>query len=114
MKERRTVKENFMDDRFKIKLKIDNEEYPLTILRSDEEDYRKAAKRIDYKLNKYRNTFPRLDATKHWLMVALELAYENVLLEKKNDTQPYFDRLSELEKEIDRHIGESEASDGKV
>lgn len=99
-----------MDDRFKIKLKIDNEEYPLTILRKDEEDYRKAAKLIDYKLNKYRNTFPKLDAAKHWLMVALEFAYENVLLEKKNDTKPYLDKLSEMEKELDRCIEESENS----
>ncbi|HJC93357.1 MAG TPA: cell division protein ZapA [Candidatus Phocaeicola excrementigallinarum] len=101
-----------MDDKFKIRLKIDNEEYPLTILRKDEEDYRKAAKLIDYKLNKYRITFPKLDAGKHWLMVAVELAYENVLLEKKNDTRPYFEKLSEMEEALDRCF--EEETDEKV
>lgn len=103
-----------MDDRFKIRLKVDNEEYPMTILRSEEEDYRAAARRIDNKLNKYRNVFPKLDAEKHWLMVAVELAYENVLLEKKNDTQPYLDKLKELEREIEKRIRSYENGTGGV
>ena len=43
-----------MDDMMKIHLLIDNERYPMTIRREDEQLYRDAAKQIDNKLNKYR------------------------------------------------------------
>ena len=39
----------------KIHLLIDNERYPMTIRREDEQLYRDAAKQIDNKLNKYRS-----------------------------------------------------------
>ena len=41
-----------MDDMMKIHLLIDNERYPMTIRREDEQLYRDAAKQIDNKLNK--------------------------------------------------------------
>ncbi len=101
-----------MDDKFKIRLKIDNEEYPMTIRRCEEEDYRAAARRIDSKLNKYRRVFPNLNAEKHWLMVAVELAYENVRLEKRNDTQPYIDKLRELSREVEEYTRPSGSNVG--
>ena len=39
-----------MDDMMKIHLLIDNERYPMTIRREDEQLYRDAAKQIDNKL----------------------------------------------------------------
>ena len=47
-----------MDDMMKIHLLIDNERYPMTIRREDEQLYRDAAKQIDNKLNKYRSYYP--------------------------------------------------------
>ncbi len=47
-----------MDDMMKIHLLIDNERYPMTIRREDEQLYRDAAKQIDNKLNKYRSYTP--------------------------------------------------------
>ena len=46
-----------MDDMMKIHLLIDNERYPMTIRREDEQLYRDAAKQIDNKLNKYRSYY---------------------------------------------------------
>jgi len=91
-----------MDDKMKIHLLIDNERYPLNIRREDEQLYRDAAKQIDYKLNKYRNAFRDFSPTKHWAMVALELAFENMYLKDRNDTQPYMEKIKELEEEVDQ------------
>ncbi len=93
-----------MDDKLKIHLLIDNERYPLTIKREDEQLYRDAAKQIDNKLNKYRRTFPEFDSYKHWAMAALELAFENVSLKDKNDTEPYMQKIADLVKELDECI----------
>ncbi|MGL4853428.1 MAG: cell division protein ZapA [Phocaeicola sp.] len=93
-----------MDDIFKIHLLVDNERYPLTILRSEEEDYRSAAKQINDKLTKYRSNFPSFRMEKHWAMAALELAFENQILKGKNDTAPYQERLKELMKEVEEAI----------
>ena len=95
-----------MDDKMKIHLLIDNDRYPLTIRREDEKLYSDAAKQIDYKLNKYRRAFPEFNVTRHWAMAALELAYENMSLKDRNDTQPYHDRLKVLEEELDHCIKE--------
>lgn len=91
-----------MDDKMKIHLLIDNERYPLNIRREDEQLYRDAAKQIDYKLNKYRNAFRDFGPTKHWAMVALELAFENMYLKDRNDTQPYMEKIKELEEEVNQ------------
>lgn len=93
-----------MDDLFKIHLLIDNEKYPLTIARSEEERYRSAAKQINDKLTKYRNNFPNFTLEKHWAMAALELAFENQILKGKNDTKPYQNKINELTKEIEEAI----------
>ena len=66
-----------MDDMMKIHLLIDNERYPMTIRREDEQLYRDAAKQIDNKLNKYRSYYPDFSPARHWAMAALELAFEN-------------------------------------
>ena len=35
-------------------------------------------------------------------MVALELAFENMYLKDRNDTQPYMEKIKELEEEVDQ------------
>ena len=66
-----------MDDMMKIHLLIDNERYPMTIRREDEQLYRDAAKQIVNKLNKYRSYYPDFSPARHWVLAALELAFEN-------------------------------------
>lgn len=92
------------DDQMKIHLLIDNERYPLIIKREEEHLYRDAAKQIDYKLNKYRNKFPNFNTEKYWVMTALELAFENMSMKDWNDTQPYQEKLKQLEEDIDECI----------
>ena len=68
-----------MDDMMKIHLLIDNERYPMTIRREDEQLYRDAAKQIDNKLNKYRSYYPDFSPARHWAMAALELTGRKTL-----------------------------------
>lgn len=91
-------------DKLRIHLLIDNDRYPLVIPREDEQFYRDAAKQIDYKLNRYRRIYPEFSAPKHWAMVALELAFENMSLKDRNDTRPLMNKLKELEDDIDQCI----------
>ena len=93
-----------MDDTLRIHLLIDNERYPLTIRREDEQLYRDAAKQIDNKLNKYRSNFPDLDASRYWAMTALEIAYENMCMKDRNDTAPYQERMKDLLKDIESYL----------
>ena len=93
-----------MDDKLKIHLQIDRERYPLVINREEEIYYREAAKMIDNKLNKYRRAYPEFSTVKHWAMAALELAFENMSMKDRNDTQPYVDKLKQLEEDIDKYI----------
>ncbi|MDM8154271.1 cell division protein ZapA [Bacteroides gallinaceum] len=89
------------DGKLKIHLRIDNGLYPLVIDREKEELYRKAAKQIDYKLNKYRSMYPEFSPTRHWAMAALELSFENVAMKDRNDTRPYAEKLKQLSDDID-------------
>lgn len=84
------------DDKLRINLLINNERYPLTISREKEQLYRDAAKQIDHKLNKYRRSFPEFNESRHWAMVALELAFENMSLKDLNDTLPYQEKIRQL------------------
>ena len=95
-----------MDDMMKIHLLIDNERYPMTIRREDEQLYRDAAKQIDNKLNKYRGAFPNFSNEQYWAMVALDLAYENQLLKDRNDTLPYQERIKRLLEDVEACIGQ--------
>lgn len=93
------------DDKLRINLLINNERYPLTISREKEQLYRDAAKQIDNKLNKYRRNFPDFSASRHWAMVALELAFENMSLKDRNDTEPYLEKIRQLTEDLDAYMG---------
>ena len=100
--------DSIMDDMMKIHLLIDNERYPMTIRREDEQLYRDAAKQIDNKLNKYRSYYPDFSPARHWAMAALELAFENISMKDRNNTAPYQEKLKELTKEIEKQISNRE------
>ena len=94
-----------MDDKMmRITLLIDCQRYPLNIRREDEQLYRDAAKMIDTTLNKYRSMWPELSTSNHWAMAALEIAFNLMNNEARNDTKPYLEKLKELTKELDNYI----------
>lgn len=93
-----------MDDQIKINLQIADNNYPLTIKRSDEEMVRKAAKQVNLKLNKYRERYPTLGLEKVLGMVAYDLSLEILKLEDKNDTVPYTEKMKELTEELEEYL----------
>ena len=90
-----------MDDLFEIKLMVGGTYYPLTIRRKDERLYREAARRINDKLNRYREHFPQLSEEKYYVMAAVHIAMVNIMLEDFNDTAPYKEKIQQLDKELD-------------
>jgi len=90
-----------MDDLFEIKLMVGGTYYPLTINRKDEILYREAARRINDKLNRYRNRYPQLSEEKYYVMAAIHIAMVNVMLEDFNDTAPYKDKIRKMDQELD-------------
>lgn len=86
-----------------INLVIAEMTFPIKIQSEREEEmYRKAAKRINDKLNKYRVHFQEEGIEKLLAMVAFEFSYNALNLEDKNDTRPFKDKLKELTDELEK------------
>ncbi len=61
-------------DKFTIQLSIANKVYPVTVSRENEAVYRKAAKLIQQKLDRYTSSFYAEDKQDYHAMVMLDLA----------------------------------------
>lgn len=93
----------------KINLVIADMTFPMTIHSEREEEiFRKAAKQINDKLNKYRIHFPKEGIEKLMAMIAVDFSYKALNLEDKNDTQPFKDKLNKLTLELDELFSEEE------
>ncbi len=91
-----------MDDKRKINLVIAEITLPMTVRSEwEEEMYRKAAKQINDKLNKYRTYFPEEGKERLLAMLAFDFSYKALSLENRNDTQPFKDKLKELTLELE-------------
>ena len=93
---------------FEIKLMVGGTYYPLTIHRKDERLYREAARRINDKLNRYRERYPQLSEEKYYVMAAVHISMVNIMWEDFNDTAPYKDKIRQLDKELDSILGVAE------
>lgn len=93
------------DDQMRIKLQIDGNQFPITIERSQEEVYRRSAKRIDSLLNMYREKFNnQLPKETILTMVAFQLSLEKEQLGEQNDCGPYTEKITALTKELEAYI----------
>ena len=95
-----------MDDKFLIHVDIADRSYGLWIDRSDEQLAREAAKQIRNKMLQYRNRFNKSDVDVKDLlaMVAFQLSMHNLELEKRNDTNPFTDKIQELTTELEGYL----------
>lgn len=89
-----------VSERFNIVLNVAGEKFQITIQRSEEEIYRRAAKMIDDKLNQFRSRYGENIADKQMKMVALTMAVNLVKNETLSDASPVFERLEQLDKEV--------------
>ena len=99
-----------MDEEFLINIVIAGKKYPLTIKRHEEELARAAADQINSKILQYRQHFAVEVDTKDLLaMVTFQLSVENLMLhnlelEKRNDTNPFTDKIQELTTELEGYL----------
>mgnify|MGYP000872713936 CR=1 FL=1 len=97
-----------MDEEFLINIVIAGKKYPLTIKRHEEELARAAADQINSKILQYRQHFAVEVDTKDLLaMVAFQLSMHNLELEKRNDTNPFTDKIQELTTELEGYLKKS-------
>ena len=95
------------EGRFSLTLVVDGRKYPIKILRSEEEAYRSAAKKINNRINQYRVTYgnsSELITQDFIVMTAIQVLVENFTLGKDNFTQPYEDKISSLIMELDQYL----------
>lgn len=96
--------QNYIGNLMKIHVLIDSVRYPMIIKRTDEFQYREAARLLNERLNVYRESYQEIGMIKQWAMTAYEFAFEYVTYKAKNDTKPYKDKLEELGKQLDEYL----------
>ncbi|MCD8166449.1 MAG: cell division protein ZapA [Bacteroides sp.] len=95
-----------MNDKIKINLNIADSNYPLRIDRQEEEVVRKAATKVNERLNAYRSHYPQLESERILAMVAYELSLENLKMKDRNDTRPFVNTIEKLTKEIEGYFSQ--------
>lgn len=86
------------DEKFNIQLRIANKTYPITVTRSTEETYRKAAKLIQQRIDRYTASFFAEDKQDYYAMVMLDLA---IALVKEQNIE---DRLQTMVDKLDQTL----------
>lgn len=102
-----------MDDKFKIRLNLADKRYPLTIKRCEEEIVREAASRVNELINQVNDLFDGQDGMSkedRLVLIAYQCALDYLRMTRKNDTQPYVDKIKELEKTLDKIFENEEKS----
>ena len=93
------------NDRLHIRLHVYDEEVEVTIHRSDEELYRRAAKLITDRYNAYAQAYKgRKGEHTIALMTLIDIALLQERERSKNDTAPYDDVLAKLTSEIEEAL----------
>lgn len=96
------------NDEFVINLEIAGRTYPVTIKRGDEQEeflMRKAAKRVQQNVIQYKQHFAKsLEERDLLAMIAIQLAMEVVLLEERNDTQPFTHKIQQLTETLEDYL----------
>lgn len=91
-------------EKFVIQLMIGNQIYPISIRREQEELFRKAAKQINEKLNRYQQAYPHQGYEKYMSVALLDFAVNVLQLEKINATEGYRKSIEQLTTEIEQAL----------
>ena len=97
-----------MDEKFTVKVNIVDRYYPLKIDRKDEEKVRKAAKKINDTILKYKKIYSDKDSQDFLAMVALQFVIKVVEMEGEKEVLPIVEGLAELEQELDEYLKKEE------
>ena len=95
-----------MDEDFKIQLKLANKYYPYTCKRSDEGRLRKAATNLNNRILKYSSHYSNANFELNDLLTlaGFQFSLEALEKEQKEDISPLFDKIEQLNKELEEYI----------
>jgi cell division protein ZapA (FtsZ GTPase activity inhibitor) len=101
---------NVVSDEFPIQLKIAGKHYRLNCNRSEEGIIRKAASYVNNLLPKYRSFYSgdNFEMKDMLAFVAFHVSLENLSAQKKEDLSPLFDKLEQLNKELEDYLSKKE------
>jgi cell division protein ZapA len=91
---------------FRINIRIDGKNYPLTINIEDEERYRLAAKRVNEIVRKYREQFGEHDSKDILAMAAFQIALSNTEIQQRDDKSLFIEELKNLNDDISDFLKE--------
>jgi cell division protein ZapA (FtsZ GTPase activity inhibitor) len=93
-----------MEDKLSIKVNLVDRYYPLKIDRKDEERIRKAAKLINERVMQYKQRYADKDTQDFLAMASLQFVIKNLEFEDQVDEQPFLEKLSEINNELDTYL----------
>ena len=93
-----------MTEKLSIRVKIDGREYPLKVLREEEEKFRKAAKIINDTLIQYRQKYSSSNTQDFLAMTAFQFVVKTLELEEVADRTPLYDELKRLDEELGDYL----------
>jgi cell division protein ZapA len=92
------------EDKLSIRVNIADRYYPLKIERKDEENIRKAAKKINEKIFQYKKKYSDKDLQDFLAMAALQFVTQLIEKEESNDMSPIIDYVKELNEGLDVYL----------
>lgn len=90
-----------------INLLIGSQMHYITVPIEKERYFREAAELINERYNKYRQSYQNQNTDKYNAVVMLDIAVRYLQGVDRNDTQPLFDSIETLTKEIEEALGEN-------
>ena len=98
-----------MDDEFKIQLKLADKYYPYTCKRSEEGVLRKAATNLNHRILKYSSYYSNanFELTDLLTLAGFQFSLEVLKSENKEDVTPLFDKIEQLNNELDEYLKKS-------
>jgi cell division protein ZapA len=92
------------EDFFKIQLKLLDKYYPYTCKRSEEEDIRKAAANLTEKFLTYSSRYTSLEKVDLLTLIGFHFALEVLNNKNQQDKSPIFNKIEQLNKELEEYM----------
>jgi len=92
------------EDKLSIKINIADRYYPLKIVAADEERIRIAAKRINEKIDQYRQRYPGRDIQDVLSMVTLQFVIRMIESENNEHVDPLVKELNSISAHLEAYI----------
>ena len=94
-----------MNDKIKINLQMAGSTYRATVIKREyEEVVREAAKQINIRFNEKMKLYRDISPERAMTLVAYQFALETLLLQQRNDTEPYTNKIEEMNQLLEDYL----------